>query len=147
MSNKKLDAKAAAEVSLQEDAPLPESQTEPAPAEKAVQAQPQDKRIPIYTLFLNDQVATVGTGRVPTGSWYCVFADLERSEFHGPYPLLVKTSKAFTVLTGYCSVDNLKAIASKMFTDFRKIGWKEKPSPVYLQDDHKFMSATLWVEL
>ncbi len=147
MSNKKFDAKTAAAASIQENEPLPDSPSTPAaPAEVAVQAKPQDVRKPIYTLFINDEVAAVGTGRVPTGAWYAVYADLEHSEFHGPYPLLVKTNKGTTVLTGYCSVDNLKGIASKMYTDLSRAKWAEKPSPVYLQDDHKMMSAMLWVE-
>jgi hypothetical protein len=104
-------------------------------------------RKPIYTLLINDQLAMVGDSKVPTGSWYCVFVDFERSLMHGPYPLIVPTSKGVTVLSGYLDISNAKAVASKLYADYSKLNWKEPISPLYLQDNvHKFMSTVLYVD-
>jgi hypothetical protein len=102
---------------------------------------------PVYTLLINDQLAVIGEGKVPTGSWYCAFCDLQNGNMHGPYPLLVKTSKGQTVLSGYVTIDNAKSVASMLYQEYSRNNWKEPVSPLFLEDAvHKFMSTVLYVD-
>jgi hypothetical protein len=120
--------------------------TAPVVANVVAALKPTPKQ-PMYTLLVNDQLALVGESKVPTGSWYAVFVDLEHSKIHGPYPLLVKTSKGFTVLTGYLNIDNAKSVAHHLYDTYAKANWKEVHSPLYLADgQHKFMSTVLYVD-
>jgi hypothetical protein len=123
------------------EAPVPQ----PIVATSPVVAQPV-KKTPMYVLFINDEVVRVGTGKAPNGSWYALYIDLSTGKAYGPFPMLVKTSKGVSVLTGFVLIENLVSMARPMLVTLSKGGWKEPISPVHLEDcEHKFMSSVIYL--